>query len=109
MKAIEEKTFPEIGPLVGLSPDQARSKWNDARGRIQKRLADLCGADLQGATLNRVDSNFAGNLTGDPRADRSLALTPSGMDLSGADLSNAKLHDAPPQARANRQADCSRS
>lgn len=43
MRAIEGKQFGEIALVVGLAEDATRSKFNNARGRLRKRLAESCG------------------------------------------------------------------
>jgi DNA-directed RNA polymerase specialized sigma24 family protein len=43
MHAIEGRRFGEIALLLNLTEDAARSKYNNARARLRKRLEATCG------------------------------------------------------------------
>lgn len=43
MHVIEGRRFGELAPLVHLTEDAARSKYNNARARLRKRLEATCG------------------------------------------------------------------
>ena len=44
MRGAEDKDFATIGRAVGMTADEARTKWNNARRRMRKRLTDRCGS-----------------------------------------------------------------